>query len=199
MSGTEFAGTLRERVLIEQPISTRNAMGLQEPGWETVCSCLASVSLESVGAESEAQALSAMPKYRVTIRTRDGIALDQRVTWNARKKDYRHYCCHPHPINFNLGKIAGGDWASSVPAWCHFDMRVAVYPGQSLASARAEIEAFIAAAAARDPFLAKHPPRVIYHGFMAEGYVLENGEMAMSGPARELLESDVVQEAYLGA
>ncbi|WP_059410429.1 ArgE/DapE family deacylase [Cupriavidus basilensis] len=98
------------------------------------------------------------------------------VTWNARKKDYRHYCCHPHPINFNLGKIAGGDWASSVPAWCHFDMRVAVYPGQSLASARAEIEAFIAAAAARDPFLAKHPPRVIYHGFMAEGYVLENGE-----------------------
>lgn len=30
-------------------------------------------------------------------------------------------------------------------------------------------------------------------------YVLENGEMAMSGPARELLESDVVQEAYLGA
>lgn len=85
MSGTEFAGTLRERVLIEQPISTRNAMGLQEPGWETVCSCLASVSLESVGAESEAQALSAMPKYRVTIRARDGIALDQRVTWNTRK------------------------------------------------------------------------------------------------------------------
>jgi branched-chain amino acid transport system ATP-binding protein len=30
-------------------------------------------------------------------------------------------------------------------------------------------------------------------------YVLENGEMAMSGPARELLESDLVKEAYLGA
>jgi hypothetical protein len=28
----EFAGTLRERVLIERPISVRNAMGLQEPG-----------------------------------------------------------------------------------------------------------------------------------------------------------------------
>jgi len=81
----EFAGTLRERVLIERPISVRNEMGLQEPGWEQVCRCLASVVLESVGAESEAQALSAMPRYRVTIRRRDGIAIDQRVNWNERK------------------------------------------------------------------------------------------------------------------
>jgi head-tail adaptor len=26
-----------------------------------------------------------MPRFRVTIRWRDGIALDQRVTWNGRK------------------------------------------------------------------------------------------------------------------
>jgi head-tail adaptor len=82
---TEFAGTLRERVVIERPISVRNAMGLQEPGWELVCRCLASVVLESVGAESEAQALSAMPRYRVTIRRRDGLALDQRIGWNGRR------------------------------------------------------------------------------------------------------------------
>jgi len=82
---TEFAGTLRERVLIERPISLRNAMGLQEPGWEQVCRCLASVVLDSVGPEAEAQALSAMPKFKVTIRPRDGIAIDQRITWNGRK------------------------------------------------------------------------------------------------------------------
>lgn len=81
---TEFAGTLRERVVIERPISTRNAMGLQEPGWEEVCRSLANVVLESVGAESEAQALSAMPRFRVTIRRRDGIAIDQRILWNGR-------------------------------------------------------------------------------------------------------------------
>jgi len=81
----EFAGTLRERVLIERPISLRNEMGLQQPGWEQVCRCLASVVLETVGAESEAQALSAMPRYKVTIRVRDGIALDQRITWNGRR------------------------------------------------------------------------------------------------------------------
>jgi head-tail adaptor len=84
MSTGEFAGTLRERVLIERPISTRNAMGLQEPGWEQVCRCLAGVALESVGPESEGQALSAMPKYRVTIRRRDGVSLDQRVSWGGR-------------------------------------------------------------------------------------------------------------------
>ncbi|SRR5260221_10925094 len=81
---TEFAGTLRERIVIERPVSERNAMGLQEPGWEEVCRCLAAVVLESIGAESEAQALSAMPKYRVTIRQRDAIAIDQRVRWNGR-------------------------------------------------------------------------------------------------------------------
>lgn len=81
---SEFAGTLRERVIIEQPISIRNQMGLQEPGWQEVCRCLASIALESIGQESEGQALSAMPRYRVTIRRREGISLDQRVNWNGR-------------------------------------------------------------------------------------------------------------------
>jgi len=82
---SEFAGTLRERIVIERPISVRNEMGLQEPGWEEVCRCLASVALESVGQESEGQALSAMPRFRVTTRRRDGIAVDQRISWKERK------------------------------------------------------------------------------------------------------------------
>lgn len=41
---TEFAGTLRERIVIERAISVRNAMGLQEPGWAEVCRCLASIA-----------------------------------------------------------------------------------------------------------------------------------------------------------
>ena len=82
---SEFAGTLRERIVIEQPISVRNEMGLQEPGWDEVCRVLASVVLDSVAQESEGQALSAMPRYRVIIRRRDGIALNQRVNWKGRK------------------------------------------------------------------------------------------------------------------
>ena len=94
MSG-EFAGTLNERVLIERPVASRNALGLQEYGWETVCRCLASVVLEGVGPESEAMALSAMPRFRVTIRKRDGIALDQRVNWKGKLMMIRQFLADP--------------------------------------------------------------------------------------------------------
>jgi head-tail adaptor len=49
-----------------------------------VCRCLAAIVLEGAGAESEGQALSAMPRFRVTIRRRDGIAIDQRIGWRGR-------------------------------------------------------------------------------------------------------------------
>ena len=98
--------------------------------------------------------------------------------WNARKAEIPAFRDHPHPINFNIGRIAGGDWPSSVPDWCWFDMRVAVYPGDSLSEARREIEARISAAAAQDAYLRRHPPRIVYHGLQAEGYVLKNAAEA---------------------
>lgn len=79
---------------------------------------------------------------------------------------------HPHPINFVVAKIEGGDWTSSVPSWCTFDMRVGIFPGMDIDDARRAIEATISQAAARDPFLSQHPPQVSYHGFLAEGWVL---------------------------
>jgi SPP1 family predicted phage head-tail adaptor len=83
MSG-EFAGTLRERILIEQPNNERTSMGVRTAGWETVARCLAAIEPEGVGPEAEAQALSAMPRFRVSIRLRDGIAIDQRISWGKR-------------------------------------------------------------------------------------------------------------------
>lgn len=81
---TEFAGTLRQRIRIQRPVTARTQTGIQESGWEPVASCLAAVELEGVGPQSEAMALSAMPKLRVTIRRREGVAIDQRVRWGAR-------------------------------------------------------------------------------------------------------------------
>ena len=46
--------------------------------------------------------------------------------WNARKSRYPSHAGLPHPINLNVGRIAGGDWASSVPAWCAIDVRLQV-------------------------------------------------------------------------
>lgn len=81
---SEFAGTLNERITIEQAIGARTPMGVQQSDWAVVCRCLASIVLEGAGAESEAQALSAMPRFRVTIRRRDGIAIDQRINWRGK-------------------------------------------------------------------------------------------------------------------
>jgi acetylornithine deacetylase len=96
--------------------------------------------------------------------------------WNARRKDHPPFDTVEHPINLNVGRIAGGDWPSSVPAWCTFDVRVAIYPGQDIAGAKREIEAVIRDAASRNRFLANHPPDIVYHGFEAEGYVLTGAE-----------------------
>jgi acetylornithine deacetylase len=89
-----------------------------------------------------------------------------------------------HPINFNLGRIEGGDWPSSVPAWCVFDGRMSFFPGKSPAEAKAEIIGAIEAAAAVDPFLSKNPPQVEWTGFMADGYVQPPGSDAEATLAR---------------
>jgi acetylornithine deacetylase len=96
--------------------------------------------------------------------------------WNARRADYPSHADLSHPINLNVGRIEGGGWASSVPAWCTIDVRVAIFPGQPIMEAKREIEQAILAASRRDPFLHNNPPEIVYNGFEAEGYVLENAE-----------------------
>ena len=100
--------------------------------------------------------------------------------WNDECRQHPHYRGVEHPINLNVGKIAGGDWPSSVPAWCTFDVRVAITPGKDLAEARSEIETCIRDAARENRFLSNFPPEITYHGFQAEGYVLTGGEQAES-------------------
>nr|WP_206021096.1 ArgE/DapE family deacylase [Antarcticimicrobium luteum] len=96
--------------------------------------------------------------------------------WNDNKADHAHYRDVDHPINLNVGRIEGGDWASSVPAWCSFEVRVAIYPGQSIAAAKREIEETVLDAARGNAFLRNSPPEVTYHGFEAEGYVLTDAQ-----------------------
>lgn len=98
--------------------------------------------------------------------------------WNEAKGNHPHFEAEDHPINLNIGKIEGGDWASSVPAWCRLSCRIAIYPGLSAAAAAAEIESVVTAFARSDRYLANNPPRVRFNGFFAEGYVLQPGSEA---------------------
>ncbi|RJG44895.1 ArgE/DapE family deacylase [Mesorhizobium sp. DCY119] len=94
---------------------------------------------------------------------------------NDRVKSHPWYSKLSSPINFNPGKIRGGDWASSTPAWCELDCRIAVLPGTPLDAFRQEIIDVVMKAAAADPFLAANPPEVIWNGFQADDYILEPG------------------------
>ena len=114
---------------------------------------------------------------------------DLEAAWNDQKGDHRYFEELDHPINFNVGKIAGGDWASSVPAWCEFDCRIALYPGIKAADAAREIEDHLRRVSDGIPFLANNPPQVIFNGFFAEGYVLEEGTEAEETLARAHMSS----------
>jgi acetylornithine deacetylase len=117
--------------------------------------------------------------YRVV-----GALRQLEAEWNARKAGREHFEAQAHPINLNIGRIEGGDWASSVPSWCRLDCRIAIYPGTPAQEAALEIEKAVADFARSDKLLANNPPRVVFNGFFAEGYVLTPGSEAEAVLAR---------------
>jgi acetylornithine deacetylase len=94
--------------------------------------------------------------------------------WNERARSDHHFKSVTHPINFNPGIIEGGDWASSVPAWCYVDCRIAILPGWSVAECQREILACVSEAARDHRFLSNNPPGVEWSGFLSEGYELKD-------------------------
>lgn len=90
--------------------------------------------------------------------------------WNSEKDSHRYFEDLEHPINFNFGGIQGGDWPSSVPAWCEVDVRAAVYPGVTADDAWQQIQDCLHAT--------ELPLTAEKTGFYSEGYILEEGSDA---------------------
>ena len=95
--------------------------------------------------------------------------------WNADRGSHRYFENLDHPINFNFGSIAGGDWPSSVPAWCEFDVRAALYPGITAEAAWTELQDCLAQLAGGEVPISAVATKT---GFFSEGYVLEPGSEA---------------------
>jgi acetylornithine deacetylase len=100
--------------------------------------------------------------------------------WNERKSEFPGFADLEHPINVLLGRIRGGDWPSSVPAWCTVEGRVGLYPGVPPEEVRAEIESCIAGAASAYPYLRDHPPEVEWIGHFGAGYELADADDALN-------------------
>ncbi|SFJ08202.1 ArgE/DapE family deacylase [Celeribacter neptunius] len=109
--------------------------------------------------------------------------------WNAAEHRHPDFAHHDHALNLNVGKIQGGDWTSSVPAWSTLDLRMAIFPGQDIEAAKAEIEATILEAARQNDFLKNSLPEVVYHGFLAEGYALSEDKSSTAKAAIGALET----------
>lgn len=100
------------------------------------------------------------------------------VLWNASRRLDPWFRDHPHPISINIGRIEGGDWASSVPSWCRLHVRAGFYPSVAPQDALAEITRAIGEAVRRDPVLSSNPPVITCNGFHVRGYALVPGSEA---------------------
>ncbi|MCL2428554.1 MAG: ArgE/DapE family deacylase [Alphaproteobacteria bacterium] len=121
--------------------------------------------------------------------------------WNVRAATDRYFKSVNHPINFNPGIIKGGEWASSVPAWCDVDCRIAILPGWSVAECQVEIAACVSKAAKAHPFLADHPPEIVWSGFLSDGFAVENAEEAegvLRDAFRTVFGGDLPDQSFTG-
>lgn len=73
-----------------------------------------------------------------------------------------------HPVNFNLGRIEGGNWASSVPSQCSFETRVGFFPGIDIDEVKRDVESILYEAAEKIGV----EIQICYRGFHAQGAVL---------------------------
>lgn len=80
---SEFAGRLRQRILIERPVQQRSPTGLRVEQWETVTQCLAAIEAIGAAGTEEGMALAAMGRFRVLIRWRADVEVGQRLEWRG--------------------------------------------------------------------------------------------------------------------
>lgn len=108
--------------------------------------------------------------------------------WNEldrRSVDYRD---QSHALNLNVGRIEGGDWTSSVPAWCVFDVRMGLFPHQPLEESKREIVTVLTKTMETHGPLGACRLEIVWHGLHAEGYVLGDDKTGAASRAIATLE-----------
>ncbi|MCX7141490.1 MAG: ArgE/DapE family deacylase [Proteobacteria bacterium] len=105
--------------------------------------------------------------------------------WNRPEHRHAAYRGHEHPINFNLGRIEGGEWNSSVPCVCRMGVRVGFFPGVTVESVKQAVEQAVHATLATLP--SRLGVRFDYKGFQAPGceFDLEHPAMRALAGAHE--------------
>ena len=70
----------------------------------------------------------------------------------------------PNPVTLSIGTLHAGNWDSTVPEELTAEGRYGVWPGETLASARAQFYSALKRATRLDPWLRRKPPSVTWFG-----------------------------------
>lgn len=81
---SEFAGTLRERVVLETRLEARDARGGATGKYSYDGVAWAALTPLVPADLARADALSAMPRWQVTMRKREGVGMRTRLTWRGK-------------------------------------------------------------------------------------------------------------------
>jgi len=156
------AGALGDAVVLLEPTGLDLLLGGVGILW-------VEISIEGVPAHAESadRAVNPVRFVPAILRALDGLATEMRAgTTDPAFSEVTS------PYNVNVGQVQAGDWPSSVPAVARLGVRVGYPRAWSPAEALRRVEAAVHSAAARDPWLAEHPPVVRETGYRAEGYLL---------------------------
>jgi len=93
--------------------------------------------------------------------------------WNRPQNRHPAFAHLDTPVKFNLGKIRGGEWASSIATRCVMDLRCGFYPDTATDKVQNDIERQLDSIAAAEPRLAGIEFKVRYSGFQSEGCVID--------------------------
>jgi head-tail adaptor len=81
---TEFAGALRERISFERRSDERDLLAGARGKWRYDGAAWAAVTPLAPGEPVSADSLSALPRWRVIVRKRDGLDPGSRIVWRGR-------------------------------------------------------------------------------------------------------------------
>lgn len=190
-AGVELAGDLTLETVIEEECTGNGALAALVRGYTADAAIIpepfghraleaqvgvmwARITVRGRGAHAEraSSSVNAISKACIVMEAiRD---LEQQV--NAEEPSVGQFEGIAHPLNYNIGILNGGDWASSVPEKCTLEVRISCYPGEDLKSVQERFESHILMAARDDPWLAENPPEVGFYAFQAEGCTVGRDE-----------------------
>jgi acetylornithine deacetylase len=126
--------------------------------------------------------VSAVEKFHGVFAAIEKLDRDRHLSYETRVVEFAKFEFKDNIAPISIGTVAAGDWLSTVPETLIAEGRFGVFPGESIASAKAALAECLAQITSRDPWLRQHPPRLEW----IEGQ-FEPGRTSLTEPIVEAL------------